>query len=350
MTHPVADARVDADLFDLPSLDPVSSEPRPLGASRVLVTGGAGFIGSHLVDELITRQVKSIAVIDDLSLGRRENLAEAFEARPDLALEVGDAADFRFLESVITRLGIDVVFDLATRPLPYSLEHPHTTVMMNVAMLTNLAELARFGVIDTIVHFSSSEIYGTAQSVPMTEQHPIVPLTPYAASKAAADLVLSTYIETFGIDACTVRPFNNYGPRQNDAAYAGVIPIAVERALLREPMPIHGDGEQTRDFIYVGDTARAAADAYEHPATRGQIINLGSGTEISVNELVAAIYEAAGTPLRVEHGPARPADVRRHCSSSVLASELIGFGPSVGIDRGLARTVEWYRSRLRVAL
>lgn len=115
-------------------------------------------------------------------------------------------------------------------------------------------------------------------------------------------------------------------------------------------MPIHGDGEQTRDFVYVGDTARAAIDAYEQPATRGRVINLGSGTEISVNELVAAVYAVTGTNLRTEHGPARPADVRRHCSSSALAFELIGFQPRVGAEEGLARTVEWYRASQRVSL
>ena len=343
-------------VFEMPvgavGADPQSvlPEPRPLAGCNVLVTGGAGFIGSHLVDELVTQQVKSIAVIDDLSLGRSENLDEARDARPDLALEVGDAADFRFVETVVVRHNIDVVFDLATRPLPYSLEHPHTTVTMNVAMLTNLAELARFGVIDTIVHFSSSEIYGTAQTVPMTEDHPMVPLTPYAASKAAADLVLSTYIETFGIDACIVRPFNNYGPRQNDAAYAGVVPIAIERALRGDAMTIYGDGEQTRDFVYVGDTARAAIAIYEQPATRGRVVNLGSGIETTVNELVALVYRAAGTPLRVEHAPARRADVRRHCASRVLARDLIGFLPSIAPAEGLASTVDWYRAHQKVVL
>jgi UDP-glucose 4-epimerase len=177
----------------------------------------------------------------------------------------------------------------------------------------------------------------------MTEAHPLEAETPYAASKVAADSVVLSYHRTFGIDAVVLRPFNNFGPRQNDKAYAGVIPIVITRAMANRPVTIFGNGEQTRDFIYVGDTARAALVLAERDGIAGQVFNIGSGRETSVNDLVRLILDVMQrTDLPVEYGPERPGDVRRHCAGIERAERALGFAPQVGLREGMERTVAWY--------
>jgi UDP-glucose 4-epimerase len=317
----------------------------PCAGRRVLVTGGAGFIGSHLVDAIAGQDPAALVVADSFFIGRRENLTEASSSYAGLVIEEIDAADMAAIEEVVNRHRVEVVFDLATIPLPYSLEHPYPTVETNVALALNLAELARRGAYETLVHVSSSEVYGTATEIPMTEDHPMVPLTPYAAGKAAADHIVSSYVATFGIDATIVRPFNTYGPRQNEGGYAGLIPIAVRRALAGEPVTVFGDGTQTRDFLYVVDTARGILSAYPTDRLRGRTLNLASGTETSVNEVVAAVFEILGLPPKVEHVDPRPGDVARHCGSSAAAEQALGFTPTTSLRSGLEATIEWYRSR-----
>jgi UDP-glucose 4-epimerase len=182
----------------------------------------------------------------------------------------------------------------------------------------------------------------------MDEGHPLDPSTPYAASKAGADHVVSSYARTFGLDVVTVRPFNAFGPRQNDGAYAGVIPVVVRRALAGEPVIVDGDGEQTRDFTFVGEIAEAAVRLYACPSARGLAVNVSSGEEVSVNALVAALLAAVDADVPVVHGPARPGDVRRHCGSPALVESLTGFRPRSRLDTGLAETVRWYRETAAV--
>jgi UDP-glucose 4-epimerase len=176
----------------------------------------------------------------------------------------------------------------------------------------------------------------------MDEAHPPVPSTPYAASKLAGDQVVLSYQHTFGLDVAIIRPFNNFGPRQNAGSYAGIIPIVVNRATRGEAIEIFGDGEQTRDFVFVRDTADAAVRIYGEPATRGRILNVASGREVSVNELVRLLLEAIGADVPVRHVAARPGDVRRHWASIDLARELIGYEPRTPLRDGLAETVAWY--------
>ena len=173
-----------------------------------------------------------------------------------------------------------------------------------------------------------------------------MPSTPYAASKVASDLVALSYRETYGSDVAVLRPFNNYGPRQNAGSYAGVIPIVLGRAQRGEPITIYGDGEQTRDFVFVRDTAEAAVRIYEEPRTRGQVINIASGEEVSINRLVAEVLALLGVESEIVHEEGRPGDVRRHCGATARARELLGFTPATDLRTGLAETVEWYRSSL----
>jgi UDP-glucose 4-epimerase len=320
-----------------------------LAGRSVLVTGGAGFIGSHLTDRLVAEAPANLVVVDNLFLGKERNLAAARQAFPGLRFYRQDTSDYDAMREILTVEETDVVFDLAVVPLPTSLERPRWTVDVNLAMTTVLCELLRERVFQTMVHFSSSEVYGTAQYEPMDEGHPLLPLTPYAASKAGGDHIVAAYRATFGVDVATVRPFNAYGPRQNEAAYAGVIPIVVRRALAGEEIEIHGDGEQTRDFTFVADMAEFAVRVHDTPTTRGRVLNVASGREVSVNTLVATLLDALGVDAPVVHTAPRPGDVRRHCGSPAAGRELTGFRPGTGLDEGLAQTVAWYRGLLAPA-
>lgn len=317
-----------------------------ISGKSVLLTGGAGFIGSHLVDALVEAEAGRVAVVDSLFLGRRENLEAAESRMPELKFYHQDASDIDAMRRIIAENETEVVFDLAVIPLPTSLERPKWSVDQNVLITTTLCELAREGAYRTLIHFSSSESFGSAQVVPMTEAHPLAPLTPYAASKAAGDHIVMSYCEAFGIDAAILRPFNNYGPRQNDRAYAGIIPIVVNRVLAGEQVEIFGDGEQTRDFIFVKDTAAAAIALYECEATRGKDINVASGRQTSINDLVKTILRAMNAEDHpVVHGPPRPADVRCHCGGIERAQKLFGFAPKTTLEEGMKLTVDWYKRK-----
>jgi UDP-glucose 4-epimerase len=311
---------------------------------RVLVTGGAGFIGSHLMERIAADHPTALVAIDNLFLGKESNLDLARRQFPGLKVITQDAADYDAMATILATEHIDVVFNLAIVPLPASLVNPRWTVDHNVALTSVLCELQRLRYFETLIHFSSSEAYGSAAFVPMDEAHPLMPSTPYAASKAASDHVVLSYRETYASDVAVVRPFNNFGPRQNSGAYAGVIPLVVGRALRGEPIAIYGDGEQTRDFVFVRDTAEAAVRVYEEPATRGQVLNVGGGAEVQINHLVQELLDLLQVDVPVVHEPARPGDVRRHCASIVKARDLIGFAPSTDLRTGLAETVAWYRS------
>jgi UDP-glucose 4-epimerase len=317
--------------------------PLALKGRNILVTGGAGFIGSHLVDRLIREEPAKLVVVDNFFLGHEDNLAHARSAFPDLKVHRLDASDLAAMHQLVQMEAIEVVFDLAVIPLPTSLRYPVWTVQTNVGIATTFCELARWGSIKTLIHCSSSEAYGTAQYVPMDESHPQMAITPYAASKSAADQVVLSYWRTFGIDAAIVRPFNNYGPRQNPGTYAGIIPIVIQKVRRGEPIEIHGDGEQTRDFILVRDTADALVRVYGEDATRGKVINVATGHEISVNDLVTRLLGVMGIPdyPRIHSAP-RPGDVKRHCGDIQLARRLFGFDPPAITDDYLRETVDWY--------
>jgi len=320
--------------------------PDRLLGRRLMVTGGAGFIGSHLVDAISGLEPECLVVADNFFLGRESNLAAASAAYPSLIVAKVDVADAAEIGDLVAEYRPEVVFDLATVPLPYSLEHPAATIDQNVRMATNLAELARRDAFGTLIHFSTSEVYGTARQIPMDEDHPIQPLTPYAASKAAADHIVRSYQATFAIDATIVRPFNNYGPRQNEGSYAALIPKVIRQVLGGEPVEIYGDGTQTRDFIHVRDTVRGTLALWAEEGTRGSVVNLASGHETQVKDIVNTIVDVLGQAADVRYADTRPGDVMRHCGSSQRARDLFGFSPEVNLRQGLAETVAWYGGQI----
>jgi UDP-glucose 4-epimerase len=314
----------------------------------VLIAGGAGFIGSHLVDRLVQEEPDGIVVVDNFFLGKESNLREARANYPDLKVYHQDASDYERMKEILEKETVEVIFNLAVIPLPASLTKPRWSFEQNVDITLTICELAREDIFETLVHFSSSEAYGTSEYAPMDEKHPLNATTPYAASKAASDHLVFSYCRTFGIDASVIRPFNNYGPRQNEGSYAGVIPLTIKRIMQGLPLVIYGDGFQTRDYLYVTDTANAAIEIYNHKSTRSRALNIASGREISIKALIKAIADYMRFDLPIIYEKERPGDVRRHIANVYLAEDLIGFRPTVDITEGLRRTVDWYRSELSI--
>ena len=223
---------------------------------QVLVTGGAGFIGSHLVDRLLAEGAAHVAVIDNLFLGSEHNLKQALDSAR-VTFYRDDAEFSTSLDYIFAQHSFDTVFNCATKALNYSFLNPANAFDTNVKVVLNLLELQRRNAFKTLCHFSTSEVYGSAVYEPMDEAHPRNPTTTYAAGKAAADMAVESYVRMFDLDAFIVRPFNNYGPRQNHKGMmAGVIPITAMRLLSGAAPEIHGDGTQSRDFIYVDDIVR----------------------------------------------------------------------------------------------
>ncbi len=309
---------------------------------NILVTGGAGFIGSHLCDALLEKGAGKVVCLDNFFLGKMENIAEAME-HENFVLYRDDARNFGVVEAIIEREGIEVVFNMATIALNYSFFNPFDAYMVNVSIANTLLELLKIGKYRTLIHTSSSEAYGTAQYSPMDENHPTDPTTPYAAGKAAADIMVHSFAKVLPLDIAIVRPFNNYGPRQNaEGPLAGIIPATAKRLKNGGKPVIHGDGEQTRDFIYVKDTVRGLIMAYENENSRGQIMNLGSGKDISMNHLLQEICDYMGYKGEWEHHESRTSDVRKLCADISKARKLIGFEPEMPFEEGIKETLDWY--------
>jgi len=313
----------------------------------VLVTGGAGFIGSHLVDALVKQKPEKIVVVDNFFLGSMENLEYAIKNFDKITIYREDASEYTTMENLIIREQIDVVFDLAVKPLPYSFINPEGSYMTSVRIAHVLVSLLRKDVYETLIHFSSSEAYGSAEYVPMDERHVLNPTTPYSAGKAAVDLLILSYYKSFGIDTAIIRPFNNYGPRQNDTTYAAIIPTTIKRILNGKPPILEWDGKQTRDFLYVGDTADAAIRMYDKKNTRGKIINIASGKETEINELIQIITNQLGYKNNILRKPKRPADIRRHCADIRLAKKIMGFEPKTDLQEGIKLTIAWFKRKYK---
>lgn len=315
--------------------------------NRVLVTGGAGFIGSHLVDALLGEGAARVAVVDNFFLGKEENLVDARRSHGEkLRVYREDAGDLAAMTAILASEKPTIVFNLATKALLYSFFNPVGACRTNIDVALVLGELLRLGAYERLVHVSSSEVYGTAQTVPMTEDHPLLAETSYAAGKAAADLLLGSYVRMFGLEILTIRPFNNYGPRQNDGSLAAVVPLTIRRIAGGERPVIEGDGLQTRDFIYVGDTVEAILRLASRHGTRGEVLNVGSGHETAIGEIVRTICDIMNYRGQIDHVEARVADVRRHRAGIERANALIGEVAPTPLAEGLRRTIDWYRGRL----
>jgi UDP-glucose 4-epimerase len=312
--------------------------------SVVLVTGGAGFIGSHLVDRLLVEKAKKVIVVDNMFLGSEFNLKGAINN--GVVLYKDDIEIASSLDYIFERYDIDIVFNCATKALNYSFVNPKNAFDTNVNGVLNILEHQRKGSFKTLVHFSTSEVYGTAEYEPMDESHPIKPTTTYAAGKAAADIAINSWVNMFDLDAFIIRPFNNYGPRQNYEGYmAGIIPITAFRIINNINPEIHGTGLQSRDFIYVLDTVDAIIKLYPL-MERSDSINISTDGQVSMKEVVHKIVDAMDYQGEILQKEARGADVECHNASNEKVKSMIDY-QLTSFEDGLAKTIKWYQENIK---
>jgi UDP-glucose 4-epimerase len=308
---------------------------------KILITGAAGFVGSHLC-ELYVRRGNTVVGLDNFSNGDLSNIRDLV-GDPRFKLVKGDIRDKALLNSLMS--GVDVVIHLAAQiHVDRSLVEPDETWTTNVLGTLNVLESARMHDVKKVIHASSSEVYGPAQSSPMNEMHPLDAIHPYGASKVAADRMCYAYYKTYGMNVCIARCFNLYGPHQKDSGYGGVISIFVKRSLAGQPPIIYGNGQQSRDYMYITD----AVNAYDHILKWGNAelgpINFGTGRDITINDLAIKILAYAGIDISPVHVPARPGEVSKLVADNSVACEVLHWHPTISIDEGLGKFIDWYKN------
>lgn len=311
-----------------------------LTGRRILVTGGAGFIGSHVVDALIASGNR-VRVLDDFSTGSRDNLTAAMETG---ALEIveGDISAADTARQAVD--DISVVFHMAVSNLRMSLIDPWESHRVNAGGTLSMLEASRGAGVERFVYCSSSEVYGTAVEAPMSESHPLSPTTVYGAAKLAGEGYSLAMWRTYGFPVIVVRPFNTYGDREHLVGPSGeVIPRMVLRALNGMPPVIFGDGSQSRDFLYVTETAAGLLACAAADALVGTTVNVARGEEVTISDLARTICDMCSPGLMPELRDARPGDVDRHWADTSKARDLAGFTTSIGIADGLQMYVDWFK-------
>ena len=313
-----------------------------LDGAKVLITGGAGFIGSHLADRLLERA--SLVIVydnfDDFYAGKEGNVAHNL-GNPKYRLVRADILDYDTLLRVARE--VDVIFHEAAQPgVRFSLEDPAKTNRVNVEGTLNVLMAAKQAGVRKVVYASSSSVYGPPKYVPMDEDHPKRPTSPYAVSKLVAEEYCRVFSEVYGLEVVSLRYFSVYGPRQRpDQA----VRAFAERLARGEPPVIYGDGSQTRDFTYVDDVVEATIRAAEVDGLGGEVINVGFGREVSVNELVKMLIDLMEVDVEPTYKPAYRGDFPRTFADNSKARRLLGWEPKVGLEEGLRRFIEWFKAR-----
>jgi UDP-glucose 4-epimerase len=305
------------------------------------VTGGAGFIGSHLVEALTAQGVR-VRVLDDLSTGLRANLSGLSPA-PELI--DGDAADAATAGRAAA--GVEVVYHLAAlASVQKSVEDPAASHRVCATGTLTVLDAARRGGVRRVVYAASASAYGIPAGPVQTEQDPALPLSPYAAAKLAGEMYCQAFAATYGLETVRLRFFNVFGPRQRaDSPYSGVIALFTAALAADRAPTVFGDGLQSRDFVYVADVVQALTRAADAPGVSGNVYNIGGGRSVTLLELIAALNRLFGKGLAPQHGPARAGDIRHSRADIARARRELGYEPAVPFEQGLAETLRWYRSQ-----
>ncbi len=308
--------------------------------ANYLVTGGAGFIGSHIATVLVEKG-DSVKVVDNLSSGFRKNLSHLDGSIEFIEGDVGDAATMKAATS-----GVDIVFhEAALASVPASVRDPLESHRQCATATVNVLTAAHRSGVRRVVLAASSAAYGDRPAPVKRETDPVDPLSPYAAAKIASESYCHAFTKGLGLDTVCLRYFNVYGPRQDPTSeYSAVIPIFVSKMLAGKRPTVFGDGHQSRDFVYVADVVAANLLAAESDAVVGETINVASGSESNLLDLVAAINLALGTSIDPEFAPPRGGDVRRSQADISKARKLLGYEPSVDLYEGLTRSIDYYRA------
>ncbi|HET6929374.1 MAG TPA: SDR family oxidoreductase [Candidatus Acidoferrum sp.] len=307
---------------------------------RYLVTGGAGFIGSNTVDELV-RRGHGVVVLDDLSSGKEDNLADV---RSKITFMKGSITDIEVVQKAMVQA--DYVIHLAARTsVPRSVKDPVDTNRINVDGTLNVLIAARDNKVKRVVFAASSSAYGDTPTLPKSEDMQPVPISPYGVSKYVGELYAQTFGRCYGLENVCLRYFNIFGPRQDpDSPYSGVL-SRFSTAFLDSASPVvFGDGEQTRDFTYVENAVQANILACEAPSASGRTFNVGTGSAVSLNQVLQLLEKTSGKKLETKYEPAREGDIRDSLADIRLAKEFLGYEPAVLFEEGLERTYAWYQA------
>jgi nucleoside-diphosphate-sugar epimerase len=304
--------------------------------TRVLVTGGGGFIGSNLVRALLERG-DEVRVLDNFSTGNRANLADV---GGHVEIVEGDLRSYERVHAAVRT--VELVFHQGALPsVPRSVQDPLTTTAVNVEGTLNVLLAARDEQVRRVVFASSSSVYGNTGTLPRTEDQLPAPISPYAVAKLAAERFCASFSSVYGIETVSLRYFNVFGPRQDPASqYAAVVPRFIRAIAAGQPVTVYGDGEQSRDFTFVANVVDANLRAAAASEARGEIINVATGGSETVNTLADTVGALLGKPAQKRYEPARPGDVRQSWADIGAARRLLGFEPSVGFEDGLRRTIE----------
>ena len=310
--------------------------------SLFLVTGGAGFIGSHVAARLLADGHR-VRVLDNFSTGSRANLDHGAAHAAHLDVVEGDIRDLGTVEAASR--GVDVVFhQAAMRSVPRSVKDPLGANDNNVTGTLNVLEAARRAGARRVVYASSSSVYGDRPDLPKREDQTPAPISPYAVSKAAGEQYAAVWSRLYGVETVGLRYFNVFGPKQDPASeYAAVIPRFILWALQRAPLEVHGDGTQSRDFTYIDNVVEANLLAGRAPGAAGEVFNVGCGSRVSLLEIIASLERLVGRPLQRNHTPGRAGDVAHTLADVSKAKRLLGYTPLVTFDDGLQRTFEFFK-------
>ena len=315
-------------------------------AMRYVVTGGAGFIGSNTVDELVRRGA-SVVVLDDLSAGKEENLGEV---RNKISFIKGSITDLEAVRKAMHEA--DYVIHLAARTsVPRSVKDPLDTNKINVEGTLNVLVAARDAKVKRVVYAASSSAYGETPTLPKIETMRPEPISPYGVAKYVGELYAQTFGRVYGLENVSLRYFNIFGPRQDPGSpYSGVLAKFCSGFLEGTPPVVFGDGKQSRDFTYVDNAVAANLLACEAPNVSGKVFNIGTGGRVTLNETITLLNKLAGTSFETKYEPPRDGDIRDSQADITQARELLKYEPSVSFEEGLQRTLDWYRDAQAKAL